>query len=127
MPKISPNGEVQGVGVRSLDLVVHPPVNSIGSDVAVQAAGKRLWKCPSRVAGENLRAREIRGGDVAQPRQPCDSRSRCWSLNATRVGQPRRKAKRTISVKGGQEGRTEAVIHNAGPCPDCGLAGVSEE
>src|SRR5260370_41820386 len=99
MAQISSNRQVQSIGIRSFQLIVHAEVNGIGSGIAVQTAGEGLGKSAARGAQSiEPPARKVRRREVGVTRKACDSRVDSRRLEATRVGERRGHAERTRPV-----------------------------
>src|ERR1051325_1109314 len=125
--QLAPDGKIKGVRVRGLDFVVQAPgdgestrVQCIRECLRELARRRRkqdlLWRCPAapKVCGRNNVHVGQAGRAVA-------------ALNAGWIAQARGQAARTRRVKGVQEARTVAVVHNGSTSPDHSLVALAKE
>src|SRR6266700_5137072 len=103
MPHIASNRQVQSIGIRGLQFVVHAEVNGIGPGITVQAVGEGLGKsAASGTQSVKSPAREVRLREVGVTRKARDSRSYCRGFETSCVGEGRGHTERARPVERGQ-------------------------
>ena len=103
MAQLSPNRQVQSIGIGSFQLIVHSEVNGIRSSVTVQTIGKGLGKSAARGA-QSIKspARKVRLREVGVTGEARDSRGDSGRFEASRVGKRGGHSERAGSVESGQ-------------------------
>src|SRR5258708_4932488 len=128
MAQISSNRQVQSIGIRSLQFVIHAEVNGIGSGITVQTAGEILWKSAAAGAqGVEPPARKVRRRNVGVTSKTRDARRDSRGLEAASIGEHRRHTERTRPVERGQQRRPNPVVDHSKTSANRRLVSFSEQ